>query len=129
MFALQATGGTIFLTQGPLPRLNCSNCLISIDVSGGPPVAIDAQSQINVFVVINGVNLRWAVLNIIHQLQKKTTPQHKHNVETQLIPEWMCCVRANFRLIVGCHHPSAYVASCSLANFHKTLVSGQKIKF
>jgi len=45
--------------------------LISIDASGGPPVTIDAQSQFNVFVVINGVNLRWAVLNIIHQLQKK----------------------------------------------------------
>jgi len=41
-------------------------------------------------------------------------PQQKHNVETQLIPQWMCCVQANFRLIVGCHHPSAYAASCSL---------------
>jgi len=58
-FSPNVAGGTIKLTSGAFSPLNCLDCTINIDASGGAPVVIDAQKKSSMFVVYNGVNFGW----------------------------------------------------------------------
>jgi len=58
-FSSNIAGGTISLTNGAFSPLNCLDCSINVDASGGAPVTIDAQGKSNIFVIYNGVNFGW----------------------------------------------------------------------